>query len=185
MGGLSQAARNRLLYIAPVVLVAAVGLTWIALHASAGRGQTHTLFQLLALAESVAALLLRRRKPAGALAGILAAYLLFDLEPVLGLAVLLALLTLTMAGSRRAAVLGAAATTVAVVALPYLHGDHTTVAASLARAAAVGGTVAAGAWIRARGAKADGMSGPGPGSVQAAHPVIQPEQASPGASADG
>jgi len=170
MGWLSQDARNRLLYVAPVALVAALGLAWIAVHASPGRGHAHTLFQVLALAESVAALLLRHRKPAGALAGILAAYLLFDLQPVLGPAVLLALLTLVMGGSRRTAVLGAAATTVTVVALPYLHGDHPTVAAGLAQAAVVGGTVAAGAWIRARGAKADGMSSPGPGSEQAAHP---------------
>ncbi len=72
--GFSQDAQDRVLYVAPVALVAVVGLAWIVFHAASGRGQTHTLLQLLALAEGVAALLLRRRKPAGALASILAVY---------------------------------------------------------------------------------------------------------------
>ena len=164
MRWLSQQARDRMLYVAPVALVAAAGLAWIVFHASSGRGQTHTLFQLLALAEGVAALLLRRRKPAGALASILAVYLLADLEPVTGLAVLLALLTLTMTGSRRAVALGAAATTMIVVAMPYLHGEHPTVAAGLARAAAVGCAVAACSYLRARRDKRRTGDRPGPAS---------------------
>ena len=48
--------------LAPVLLVAAWGVAWIAFHASQQVG-AHTLFQTLALAESVTALLLRRRKP--------------------------------------------------------------------------------------------------------------------------
>ena len=139
-----------MLYLAPVVLVAAAGLAWIVCHPASGRGQTHTLFQVLALAESVAALLLRRRKPAAALASILAVYLLVDLEQVTGLAILLALLTLVMTGRRRAVVLGTAATAVIVVAMPYVHGDHVTAAASLGRALAVGAAVAAGSYLRAR-----------------------------------
>jgi hypothetical protein len=173
MRGLSQGARDQLLYVAPVALVAVVGLAWIVFHASSGRGQIHMLFQLLALAEGAAALLLRRRKPAGALASILAVYVLVDLEPVTGLAVLLALLTLTMTGSRRAVALGAAATTMIVVSMPYLHGDHPTVAAGLARAAAVGCAVAAGSYLRARRDQggSDDLSGPVSPAQEGAHPA--------------
>ncbi len=146
----SQEARDRVLYLTPVALVAVAGLARIVFRAPSGRGQAHTLFQILALAENVTALLLRHRKPAGALASILAVYLLVDLETVTGLPVLLALLTLAMVGSRRAVALGAAATTVVVVSMPYLHGDRTTLAAGLARAAAAAATVAMGSYLRAR-----------------------------------
>jgi hypothetical protein len=150
MRRLSQEGRDRVLYVAPVALVAAVGMAWIVFHASSGRGQAHTLFQILALTENVIALLLRRRKPVGALASILLVYLLVDLEPVTGLPVLLALLTVAMAGSRRAVALSTAATAVIVVSMPYLHGDHTTMVAGLLRAAAVGCAVAVGSYLRAR-----------------------------------
>ena len=53
-------------HLAPA-LVAAWGVAWIGFHALQHVG-AHTLFQTLALAESVIALLLRRRKPGGALA---------------------------------------------------------------------------------------------------------------------
>ncbi|HEX9541139.1 MAG TPA: hypothetical protein VGA04_23485 [Streptosporangiaceae bacterium] len=33
-------------YVAPVALVAAVGMAWIVFHADSGRGQAHTLFQI-------------------------------------------------------------------------------------------------------------------------------------------
>jgi membrane-bound metal-dependent hydrolase YbcI (DUF457 family) len=146
----ARTRKDLVLYLAPVALVAAAGAAWIVSHPASARGQTHTLFQVLALAESVVALLLRRRKPAAALASILAVYLLVDLEQVTGLAVLLALLTLAMAGRPRAVALGTAATAVIVVAMPYLHGDHVTAAASLGRALAVGSAVAAGSYLRAR-----------------------------------
>jgi hypothetical protein len=71
------------LYMAPVVMIALYGALWIALHTAGGRGSTHTLFQSLALAETLVALFLRGRKPVGALAGILAVYLLFQLDPLL------------------------------------------------------------------------------------------------------
>ena len=109
----------------PVIVVMLLGGTWIAVHASAGRGQVHTVFQVLALAESAVALLLRRRKPVGALAGILVAYLLVDLDTILILPLLLALLTVAeMRGARTTAVAGLI-TAVTVVAMPLLHGDRT------------------------------------------------------------
>ena len=150
MASSSRRARNRVLYLAPVGLVAVVGLAWVLAHAESGRGQMHTLFQLLALAESVTALLLRRRKPVGTLASILVVYLLVDLEPITALPVLVALMTVTWVSSRRTVVLAAAATTVVVVTMPYLHGDHPTVAAGLIHASAVLCTVTTGRYLRSR-----------------------------------
>ena len=148
MSRLSQEGRDRLLTVVPAVIAAITGVTWILMHASSGRGPTHTLFQLLALAENVAALLLSRRKPAGALASILVVFLLVDLEPVTGLPVLFAVMNLTIVGSRRAVASGAAAAAATVVAMPYVHGDRTSVAMDLARVAAIGCAVAAGYCLR-------------------------------------
>ena len=83
---------------APVLLVAAWGAAWIACHASQ-QAYVHTLFQTLALAESVVALLLRRRKPVGALLGILVAYLAFQLDPLLLPPLLIALFTVATAAA--------------------------------------------------------------------------------------
>jgi hypothetical protein len=69
------------------------GAAWITLHASAGRTGIHTLFQAPALAECTIALLLRGRKPFGALASILVMYALADLDAILILPVLLAMAT--------------------------------------------------------------------------------------------
>ena len=60
--------------VGPVIPVTLFGAVWIAAHAAAGRAGTHTQFQILALAECTIALLLRGRKPVGALAGIVAVY---------------------------------------------------------------------------------------------------------------
>ena len=117
----------------------------------------------------MAALLLRRGKPAGSLASILVVYLLVDLEPVTGLAVLLAVLWLAMAGRRRAVVCGAAATILTVVSMPYLHSDHPTVTAGLARAAAVGCAVAAGSYLRTRQHRNRADEPPGPPVTEDAH----------------
>jgi len=137
----------------PVIVVVLLGGTWIAVHASAGRGQVHTVFQVLALAESAVALLLRRRKPVGALAGILVAYLLVDLDTILILPLLLALLTVAeMRGARTTAVAGLI-TAVTVVAMPLLHGGRAQpglLAGPVAHLLGVGLAVALGAWLRAR-----------------------------------
>jgi hypothetical protein len=137
-------------HAAPVAVIALYGAAWIAVHAGGGRGSPHTLWQSLALAETVLALLLRARKPAGALAGILAVYLLFDLDPLLLPAVLLALLTVADRRPRAAAV-AAIATAAVTVATPYLHGDTVSFAGySLPRLAAAGIAVAAGMCLRRR-----------------------------------
>ena len=140
-----------LLYTAPVVVVALYGALWIALHAGGGCGSAHTLFQSLALAEATLALLLRSRKPVGALAGILAVYLLFSLDPLLLPAVLFALLTAAAMRDRRTAAIAAAVTAALIVACPYIHGEAVSVAGyGLPRLAAAGVAVAAGTYLRRR-----------------------------------
>lgn len=148
MGKLTRAGLDLITRGAAVAAAASTGAVWIAVHYAPGRGQVHALFQVLALAENVAALALCRRKPAGALAGILAVYLAVDLVWVTGLPLLLALVNLAVLGGRRAIIAGTAVTAATVVVMPYLHGDHQTAAASLAGVAAVGLAVAAGGWLR-------------------------------------
>jgi hypothetical protein len=114
----------RLLYLAPVALVALYGGSWIALHASPGRGQVHTWFQGLALAENLIALLLRHRKPVGAFVSILAVYLIVDLDPTTLPPLLVALLTIATLGDRRTVALASAAAAVVVIAMPYVHSDQ-------------------------------------------------------------
>jgi len=141
----------RLFDTGSVVLVSLYGAAWIAFHASQGRGLTHTLFQSLALAENVVALLLRRRKPIGALAGILVVYLLVDLEPTTVLPVLLALETVAVVSDRRVVAMATVATALVRVAMPYLHGDPVSlVGYSLTHLAAVGFAVTLGLYLRAR-----------------------------------
>jgi hypothetical protein len=138
-------------YAAPAAVVAVYGALWIALHTGGGRQSAHTLFQSLALAECVLALLLRRRKPAGALAGILAAYLLFSLDPLLLPAVLLALCTVAAARDNQTAAAAAAVTELALAAEPYIRGEAVSFAGyGLPRLAAVGIAVAAGMYLRER-----------------------------------
>ena len=135
----------RMLHAAPVAVTALYGALWIALHAGAGRDSAHTLWQSLALAEALLALLLRERKPVGALAGILAAYLLFALDPLLLPAVLFALFTVAATGHRRTMALAGAATVAAIAAMPYFHGDPVSLSSYiLPRLAAAGIATAAG-----------------------------------------
>jgi membrane-bound metal-dependent hydrolase YbcI (DUF457 family) len=144
-------AAQRVLDIAPVIVIALYGAVWIAVHASQGRGYTHTLFQSLALAENTVALLLRRRKPVGAVVGILAVYALVDLDPTTLLPVLLALLTVAMTRERRAVATATIATAVVVVAMPYLHGDPVSfIGRGLPHLAAVGFAATLGSYLRAR-----------------------------------
>jgi hypothetical protein len=124
---------------------------WIAVHAHLARGFTHPLFQSLALAENVVALLLRRRKPIGALAGILVVYMLVDVEPTTLLPVLFALFTVTAASTPRGAAWAIAATTLLVMTRPFIHGDSIDLAQySLVHLFAVGLTAAAGLYWQIR-----------------------------------
>jgi len=94
-----KATVRRVLYMAPAVVTAAYGAWWIAAHSGDGRAATHTLWQSLTLTEITIALLLRERKPTGALAGILAAYLIFDLPWLTLPPMLFALLTVAGTGA--------------------------------------------------------------------------------------
>jgi uncharacterized membrane protein YfcA len=137
--------------VAPVIPIVVFGGAWIAWHASGGRGGTHTMFQALALAENAIALLLRRRKPVGALAGILVVYALVDLDPIMILPVLLALMTVAELRQRRTAAVAALVTAAVVAAMPYLHGDQVNpVTGTLPHVLAVALAAAAGAWLQTR-----------------------------------
>ena len=134
--------------LAPVLLVAVWGVAWIGLHASAHTG-VHTLLQMLALAESVIALLFRRRKPLGALLGILVAYFAFELDPLLLQPMLIALFTVAELADRRNVMLGAAATVAAIAALPLTGRASVDLAGHLPpRLLAVAGAAALGLWAR-------------------------------------
>ena len=140
-----------MLFAAPVAAIAVYGALWIALHAKGGRGSPHTFFQSLALAETMLALLLRRREPTGAPAGILAVYLLFALDPLLLPAVLFALFTVAAVRDHRTTAIAAATTAAALAVMPYLRGDPVSFTGySLPRLAAACAVVAAGAYLRAR-----------------------------------
>ena len=157
------------LYLAPVVAIAVYGALWIALHAGGGRASTHTIWQSLALAETVLALLLRGRKPTSALAGIMAVYLLFSLDLLLLPAVLFALLTVAATRDRRTTALAATATAAVLAAMPYLHGDAVSFAwYILPRLAVAGILVAAGMCLRER------REGAG-GRTHARHPASEGE----------
>ena len=142
---------QRMLFAAPVAAIAVCGALWIALHAKGVRGSPHTFFQSLALAETMLALLLRRREPTGAPAGILAVYLLFALDPLLLPAVLFALFTVAAVRDHRTTAIAAATTAAALAVMPYLRGDPVSFTGySLPRLAAACAVVAAGAYLRAR-----------------------------------
>ena len=138
--------------LAPVLLVAAWGGAWIGFHASP-HAYVHSLFQTLALAESVIALLLRGRKPFGALVGILIAYLAFQLDPLLLPPLLIALFTVATLTERRAVLLATAAATT-VAALPLTGRASTDLAGYLLpRLLAVATAAAIGLWAQTHIAK--------------------------------
>ncbi len=162
-------ARPWMLQAAPAIVIATYGALWIATQASAGRGSAHTLWQSLALSENMLALLMRHRKPVGALAGILAVYLITDVEPVTLLPLLLALLTVAMISNLRKVISSVAATATAVVAMPYIHGDVGSIAGhTLPRLAAVGLAAAAGTYLR-RFTKPHPPNPPSPPSAHRRH----------------
>jgi len=104
------------------------------------------------LTETLLALLLRAREPAGALADVLAGYLAFALDPLLLPAVLVALLTIAATRGRRTAAVAAAATTTVIAAMPYLHGDPVSLPGYLVpRLTAAAIAAAAGTYLHERG----------------------------------
>ncbi len=148
----------RVLYLAPVAVIAAYGGWWIASHAGGGRAATHTLWQSLTLTEITVALLLRGRKPAGALAGILAAYLIFDLPWLTLPPMLFALLTVAAVRDHRTVTVASAAAAAVITAVPYLHGHGGNFAGYTLPLAAAGAAVAAGTYLRRARVRADGQA---------------------------
>lgn len=151
MVNLPQGLWSRVCYLAPVVFVLLFGGSWIAIHAHLARGYAHPLFQSLALLENVIALLLRRRKPIGALAGILVVYVFVDLEATTLLPVLLSLFTVTAASTRWVTVWAIVATTFLVMATPFIHKDAIDLLVySFLHLTAIGLVAATGLYWRAR-----------------------------------
>ena len=135
--------------VGPVLPIALLGAAWIVLHATAGRTGTHTLFQALALAECTIALLLRGRKPLGALASILVMYALTDLGTILILPVLLAVATVADRRDRPTAAAATLITASVVAAMPFLHGDKVSIlTGTLPYLAAVLLAAGLGTWVR-------------------------------------
>jgi len=131
--------------------VAGYGAWWIAARTGGGRAATHTLWQSLTLTEVTVALLLRRRKPVGALVGILAAYLVFDLPWLTLPPLLFMLLTVAAVRDRRTAAAATAAVAAAIAAGSYLQRDPASLAGySLPLLAAAVVLTAAGMYARAR-----------------------------------
>jgi hypothetical protein len=144
----TRGSRTTLFHVVPVVLVTGWGIGWMAAHASQHEF-AHTLFQALALTESMIALLLRRRKPRGAFVGILVAYLASQLDAVLLPPLLIALFTVAASTERRTAVGATAATAIAVAALPLTGRTSGDVAGYLLpRILAVAMTAILGLWTR-------------------------------------
>lgn len=110
--------------VAPVAVVAVVGALTIAFWTPSGdhRG-SHPFFLAAVLAENVVALLMRRRHPIAAFAGVVGAYVLFDALPISLLPIALAIVTVSALRSRRSARIATASAAIAFVAVPVIHGD--------------------------------------------------------------
>ena len=113
--------------VAPVIAIVTFGGAWIAVHAATARSSVHSIFQVLALAESAIALLLRKTKPTISLAGIVVVYALVDLYTILIPPILLAVATVAELRGPRTASTAAAATAAVIAGMPYIHGDQVNV----------------------------------------------------------
>src|SRR5262249_9438367 len=131
--------------VAPVAVAAVIGALTIAFWTPSGdhRG-AHPYFLAAVLTENVVALLLRRRHPIGAFAGVLAAYILFDALPISLLPLALATATVAAVSPRRSAGLAIGSAALAVVAVPVLPGDRFDAVHVLLPLAVVGIAVAVG-----------------------------------------
>ena len=146
---LAYPVNRRLLELAPAGVVAAAGSIAIALDTGQGTRSTHLFWLTLVLVETTVALLLRRRHPGAALAGIVVAYLVVDAPAVTTAPLLLALLTVaTISGPRRTA-LAALTSAGAVIATPIVHGGSGGLV-SLLTAVAVLAAAALGTFRRGR-----------------------------------
>ena len=112
---------QKVLHIAPVVVVVVVGALLIAFDTGAGPRSTHKIWLGVVLAESAVALLFRRRHPVGALAGVLTTFVLFDAPAVSLLPLLVALFTVVGSRPRLTGVAAVGVSVGAVVAAALLH----------------------------------------------------------------
>jgi hypothetical protein len=113
--------RQKVVDVAPVVAVVVVGGLLIAFDTGAGLRGAHKIWLSIVLAESAVALLFRRRHPVGALAGVLATFVLFDAPAVSMLPLLVALFTVVSSRPRRTSVAIAVVCVAAVVVTALLH----------------------------------------------------------------
>ncbi len=142
----------RVLYAAPVAVTAVYGAWWIALHAGGGRAAAHPLWQSLAIAETLLALLLP--------------------------GVLVALCTVAATRPRTTMALAATAAAAAIAAMPYLHGDPVSLPGYLLpRLAAAAIATAAGTWLHARRETASPRARPGHRAASPSRARHRPGQA--------
>ena len=118
---MANLARQKVLHIAPVVAVVVVGALLIAFDTGAGPRSTHKIWLSVVLAESAVALLVRRRHPVGALAGVLTTFVFFDAPAVSLLPLLVAFFTVAAWRPLRTGLAAAAVCVAAVVATALLH----------------------------------------------------------------
>jgi hypothetical protein len=104
-------------------MIVFVGALTIALWNSGGSRGSHPYWLGVVLAENALALLVRRRHPVGALAGVNAAYLVFDALAVSLLPIVLAISTVAASTRRRTIWLACAATALVVISVPAVHRD--------------------------------------------------------------
>ncbi len=142
-----------LLDYGPVAFVGFVGLA--VMHHGAERRPSG--WDLLALAVTCVALLLRHRSPLFSLAVVLAIAMASNSEAILILPVLLAVFTVVEYCERSRLVVGVLVATAVVLVTPVLHGGGLSPAAVLSRLVAIGLAVAAGLYLRTRADYINGL----------------------------
>ena len=136
--------------VLPVAAIALAGALTIAFATGGGPRGSHPYWLAAVLAENALALFARRRHPVGALAGLLAAYVLFDALAVSLLPIALALGTVAATRSRGPVAASTAVVAVVAAAVPVLHGDRLDAFHVLVPLAIAGVAVAVGRSLRMR-----------------------------------
>ncbi len=133
----------------PVALIVIAGALTIALKATQSPRSSHAYWLTFVLAESAVALLLRKRHPTVALAGVLAAYLIFDFPAISAAPVLVALFTVAIVNSAAKTEAAAAVTApLAIVATPLPQRGLANIAPPAFMLAAIVAVAGLGARIR-------------------------------------
>jgi hypothetical protein len=119
----AHSIRRTPLDVVPAALVLGAGALAIAFASNGGRQSTHKLWLAAVLAESVVAVLYRRRHPLVSLAAVLSAYLVFDYLALVLFPLFLILASVAATATERLTFVAVAAATGVVVFVPALHGD--------------------------------------------------------------